>query len=216
MTTIFRPLFFLLLLGSVEVLAQSDITSVRKLSDAPADSLQHAVNLPTISYEAALEKWKSVSDVNDWIKGHFSYSLERAKQLAENSPGREKTAIYLPAELYQSGKGVCIDVSRFAVETMRAIDPSSDINYLLIEFEPINIDGFIIKKHWLAVSKDTAGYHVFADSKRPGYIAGPYQQLEDFIAAYQLFRERKIISWKLLPGYQKRKKAVNAATKADA
>ncbi len=138
-----------------------------------------------------LKKWKKVSDVNEWIKAHFSYSLERAKELAENSPGREKTAIYLPAELYQSGKGVCIDVSRFAVETMRTIDPSSDVNYLLIEFEPINIDGFIIKKHWLAVSKDSTGYHVFADSKRPGYMAGPYQQLEEFIVALPAIQGKK-------------------------
>ncbi len=216
MTTIFRFLFSFTLLGNLQASAQSDLSTLKKLSDAPADSLQRTTNLSTISYEAALKKWKKVSDVNEWIKAHFSYSLERAKELAENSPGREKTDIYLPAELYQSGKGVCIDVSRFAVETMRTIDPSSDVNYLLIEFEPINIDGFIIKKHWLAVSKDSTGYHVFADSKRPGYMAGPYQQLEEFIIPYQQYRERKIISWKLLPSYQKKKKASSAVTKTNA
>jgi hypothetical protein len=132
--------------------------------------------------------------------------MERAKQLAENSSTREKTGIFSPAELYRSHKGVCIDLGRFAVETINIIDTTKHTQYLMIEFEPLVIDGMTIKKHWLAIYQDTSGYYIFADSKRPGYIAGPYKDVDNFITEYQTFRDRKIISYKVLLSYQKNKK----------
>jgi hypothetical protein len=143
--------------------------------------------------------------VNNWIKNNFRYSIERAKQLAENSSTRGKTPIYSPVELYQIKEGVCIDISRFAVETINIIDTSKHVQFLMIEFEPIIIDSSILKKHWIAIYQDSSGYYLLADSKRPGHIAGPYKNVDDFIAEYQIFRDRKIISWKILPGYEKRK-----------
>lgn len=179
---------------------------LKKLSDAPDESPAISSGNDSISYEASLKRWKSVSDVNHWMENSFHYNIERAKQLADNSQERAKINIYSPAELYQIKSGVCIDLSRFAVETINIIDTSKHVQYLLIEFEPISLDGNILKNHWTAIYHDASGHYILADSKRPGHIAGPYQNVEDFISEYQIFRNRKILSWRVLDSYQKQKK----------
>lgn len=189
-----------------ELKAQLVSGQLKKLSDAPNDSTTYKSDTPNlIAYETALKQWKTVAEVNKWIKENFRYEIERAKQLAENSAEREKTGIYSPAEFYQIKKGVCLDLSRFAVETTNLIDTSKHVQYLMIEFEPIIIDSSIIKKHWVAIYQDAPGFYIFADSKRPGHIGGPYKNVNDFIVDYQTFRDRKIVSWKVLASYQKKK-----------
>ena len=190
-----------------EMKAQTLDGQLKKLSDASNDStLRPNETSSLISYETALKQWKTLTNVNTWIKENFSYSIERAKQLAENSPTREKTGIYSPSELYQLRNGVCIDLTRFAVETINLLDSSKHMQYLMIEFEPIIIDSSVIKKHWMAVYQDSSGYSFLADSKRPGHIAGPYKNVETFITEYQTYRGRKIISWKVLSSYKKNQK----------
>ena len=186
--------------------AQTIDGQLKKLSDASIDSIVHQPDTSLISYEEALQQWKTISDVNIWMKDNFRYDFERAKQLSENSSSREKTNIYTPVELYQTKKGVCIDLSRFMVETINIIDTSIHIQYLMIEFEPIIISGSIIRKHWMTVYQDSLDYYILADSKRPGYIAGPYKSVDNFIENYQVFRSRKIVSWKFLSSYKKTKK----------
>lgn len=187
-----------------ELDAQTLDGQVKKLSDAPTDSTLHASTSTLISYDNVLQQWKTIPDVTHWIGENFRYDMERAKQLSENSTTREKTSIYTPAELYQTKKGVCIDLSRFAVETINFIDTSKHIQYLMIEFEPLVISGSILKKHWMAVYQDSSGYYFLADSKRPGYVAGYYKNVDDFITEYQTFRERKIVSWKILMSYERK------------
>ncbi len=200
-------LCFLLTAIFNELEAQTLDRQLKKLSDGSTDSIPYqAATSDLISYDKALQQWKTVSDVNNWMRGNFRYDIERAKQLSENSSTREKTGIYSPVELYQAKKGVCIDLSRFAVETINLIDTSKHIQYLMIEFEPIVIDGSIIKKHWMAVYQDSSGYYFLADSKRPGHIAGSYENIDDFIKEYQTFRDRKIVSWKVLMSYEKKMK----------
>jgi hypothetical protein len=196
---------FLLTVFLSETKAQS--SQIKKLSDASIDPVSnHSGAANPADYTTVVQQWKTVYDVNTWIKENFRYDFTRAKQLAENSAEREKTGIFSPAELYRVKKGVCIDLCRFAVETINIIDTAKHVQYLMIEFEPVLIDSSIIKKHWLAVYHDSSGYYLLADSKRPGYIAGPYIQVADFIAEYQSFRERKIVSWKVLMSYQKKQK----------
>src|SRR5687768_11302526 len=158
-------LFFLLwTFFMTEVKAQTPGEQLLKLSDAYNDStFQKSKFSNQISYDTALQKWKTIHDVNDWIKENFRYSMERARQLAENSSTREKVRIFTPIELYQINKGVCIDLSRFAVETINIIDSSKHVQYLMIEFEPIVIDSSILKKHWMAIYQDSSGYHLLAD-----------------------------------------------------
>ena len=189
--------------------------NLKKLSDSPNDTTYNkaSVTYPN-SYSKALEQWVTVANVNDWIKNNFRYDMERAKKLAENGSERGKIDIYSPDEFYQIKKGICVDLSRFAVETINSIDASINAQYLMIEFEPITIDGKIIRKHWISIYKDINGYYLLGDSKRPGYIAGPYEKVDDFIIEYQKYRERKIISWSVLMNYKKMKKKKTFAQKS--
>lgn len=176
----------------------------QKLSDSPNDTTSNKTSLAfPASYDKALQKWKTVTDVNDWIKNNFSYDMERAKKLAENGSERGKINIYSPSEFYQIKKGICVDLSRFTVETINKIDTSKNAQYLMIEFEPITIDGKIIRKHWISIYEDNQGFYLLGDSKRPGDIAGPFEKVDDFIIEYEKYRERKIISWKVLLNYKK-------------
>ena len=204
MTNAFLCLFITFFL--TELKAQLPDEQLKKLSDASSDPTRHSSDTSAqVTYETALQQWNTIAHINKWIKENFRYEIDRAKQLAENSPEREKTGIYSPAELYRIKKGVCVDLSRFAVETTNTVDTSKHVQYLMIEFEPILIDSSIIKKHWVAIYQDTPGYYIFADSKRPGYISGPYKKVDDFIIDYQAFRDRKIVSWNVLASYKKKK-----------
>lgn len=205
-----KPLVFLCLLFvvfSVTLKAQLPSRHLRHLSDAPDDSVfQPSVHTSPTDYRTALQQWKTVAEVNQWIGENFRYEIDRAKQLAENSPEREKTGIYSPEEFYRIRKGVCLDLSRFAVETVNLLDTSKHVRYLMLEFEPLTLDGSVLTKHWAAIYQDISGFYIFADSKRPGYISGPYQRPDDFIEEYQVFRNRKVVSWKVLGSYQKKKR----------
>jgi hypothetical protein len=109
-----------------------------ELSDAPSSQIdvEKTDRTSILSYYGALQNWKSVKDVNNWIAQNFEYDMDRAMQLANNSRTRGKTNIYKPDELFHYKKGVCVDLARFALETIQAIDPAIDVKYLLIEFEP--------------------------------------------------------------------------------
>lgn len=180
--------------------------TAERLFDSPNDTISNNNISHPASYNIALQKWETVTEVNDWIKNNFSYDMERAKKLAENGSERGKVNIYLPDEFYQIKKGICVDLSRFTVETINKIDSSKNAQYLMIEFEPITIDGKIIRKHWISIYEDIQGYYVLGDSKRLGHIAGPFEKVDDFIIEYEKYRERKIVSWKVLLNYKKVKK----------
>jgi hypothetical protein len=191
------------------VRSQSLDPRLKKLSDSPTDSIRPLTSDPgQVPYEKAIQNWKTISDVNNWIKANFRYEMERAKQLANNSSERENISILTPSEFYERKTGICVDLSRFAVETINHMDPSKRMQYLMIDFEPIVIDGKVLTKHWMAVYQDTSGYYTLADSKRPGYIAGPYKNMSAFITEYETFRNRKIITWQVLAGYGKNKKTM--------
>ena len=210
-----KTLFFLSFLFTISS-SFSQIKNLKKLSDSPNDTISNNnIAYPT-SYNKALQQWETVIQVNDWIKNNFSYDMERAKKLAENGSDRGKVNIYLPAEFYQIKKGICVDLSRFTVETINKIDASKNAQYLMIEFEPITIDGKIIRKHWISIYEDIKGYYLLGDSKRPGYIAGPFKKVDDFIIEYQKYRERKIVTWKVLLNYKKMKKKKTLAQKKKA
>ena len=186
--------------------ANAQVENIEKLSDAPHFEIQKSSCIHPATYMTALQQWKTIIEMNNWIGDNFNYDMERAKKMAENSLDRENTAIYSPEEFYQIKKGICVDLSRFAVETINKIDTLKSARYLMINFEPITIDGRILRKHWIAVYQDDDGYYLLGDSKRPGYIAGPYAEVDDFIIEYQKYRDRNIVSWKILLNYKKGKK----------
>jgi hypothetical protein len=159
------------------------------------------------SYEHALHIWKTPEDINAWIAANFSYDMARAVRFSETQRTKnEQFLIYQPAELFKTKAGVCIDLSRFGVETLRRIDPQSDPKYLMIEFNPIQIKGNTFRLHWLVSFKGDGKTYFFADSIRPGHIAGPYNDTQTFVNDYEQYRRRKIVLFRELSSYQKQRR----------
>jgi hypothetical protein len=182
-------------------------------SAVPYSDLPEYIHDPNIpfktadSYEQALQIWKTPEDINAWIAANFSYDMARAMRFSETQRAKnEPFLIYQPAELFKTKAGVCIDLSRFGVETLRRIDPQSDPKYLMIEFNPIQIKGNTFRLHRLVSFKRDGKTYFFADSKRPGHIAGPYNDTQAFINEYEQYRGRKIIAFRKLPSYQKQRR----------
>jgi hypothetical protein len=178
----------------------------------PSDEPEYARD-PTVgfkaaaSYEQALQVWKSPEDINGWIAANFSYDRERALRLSETQRAKNmRISIHTPSEFFNAKTGVCVDLSRFGVETLRRIDPSSDPKYLMIEFDPVQIKGNLLRLHWLVSFKREGKIYIFADSKRPGHIAGPYQDMQTFITEYEQYRRRKIVAFRELGSYEKQKR----------
>lgn len=174
----------------------------------PEYSLDSTMVFKTVgSYEQALQVWKTPEDINRWIAANFSYDMERGLRLSETQRARtERISIYDPSKFFDTQTGVCVDLSRFGVETLRRIDPGSDPKYLMIEFDPMQIRGNTLRLHWLVSFKRDGKTYFFADSKRPGYIAGPYSDAREFINEYAQYRGRKIVVFRELESYEKQRR----------
>ena len=163
------------------------------------------------SYSHALGIWETAEDINKWVAGNFTYDRARAINLSSNKKKKNKgISIYSPCEFFQTKGGVCVDLARFGVETLRIIDPDSDPKYLMIEFDPIQINSNTFRLHWLVGFKKNGMKYFFCDSKRPGYIAGPYNNTQVFISGYERYRGRKIVAYRELESYKKQKKLQSA------
>jgi len=162
-------------------------------------------------YAQALQRWRSAEDVNAWIGANFSYDPPRALQLSETQ--RRRTGglpILEPQDFYAAPVGVCVDLSRFAVETLRRIDPAAAAGYLMIEFAPVQLQGQTLRLHWLASFRRDGQHYFFADSERPGHIAGPYASTRQFIDDYAAWRGRPIVGHRELASYQRQTRALAA------
>jgi hypothetical protein len=185
------------------------------------------------SYAQALAEWHSAEDVNAWIGARFEYDAARAMRLSETqrqanmsaegplrgancapSGGREQRGhasvggpcrlpIHAPAEFFSEPKGVCVDLSRFGVETLARIAPESHPRYLMIEFDPVTIRGNALRRHWVAAFERDGKLFFFADSKRPGHIAGPYESTQAFIDEYARYRGRAIVAFSERATYER-------------
>jgi hypothetical protein len=159
---------------------------------------------PADTYTHALQTWKTAEDINAWIATNFSYDTDRAMQLSETQRRKNgRISIYDPSAFFKSKTGVCIDLARFGLETLRGIDPYSGPKYLMIEFDPIQIEENALRLHWLVSFRRDPQIYFFADSKRPGYIAGPYRETQAFISEYEQYRGRRIVTFRELDSYKK-------------
>jgi len=79
-------------------------------------------------------------------------------------------------------------------------------NYVMIEFTPIVIRGKTLRRHWIASYHQEGQYYFFADSKRPGYISGPFNSTDEFMNQYEKYRQREIISFKELDDFNKKRR----------
>lgn len=159
------------------------------------------------SYAQALQIWKTPEDISGWMAANFTYDRARALQLSETQKTkRGGVSIYPPSAFFETGAGVCIDLARFGLETLRSIDPESAPKYLMVEFEPMIIRGNTLRLHWLVSFRRGGKLYFFADSKRPAHIAGPYEDTEAFIRQYEQYRRRKIVSFREVETYEKQRR----------
>lgn len=193
----------LLLAGSANVLYPAESSS-----GAPEYARDSTVLVKAAdSYEHALQIWKTPEDINAWIAANFVYDRARAVRLSETQRAKNgPVSIYPPAEFFTTKTGVCVDLSRFGVETLRRIDQQSQPQYLMIEFDPIQVTGNTLRLHWLASFTRDGKRYFFADSTRPGQIAGPYNDTGEFINEYAQYRGRRIVAFRELESYQKQRR----------
>jgi hypothetical protein len=199
---------FLLFVLFLSVGFANSLYPTESSSDSPEFEIDSTVLFKSAdSYEQVLDIWKTPEDINAWIAGNFSYDMVRALRLSETQRTKNsQLSIYHPAVFFTTKTGVCVDLSRFGVETLRHINPQSEPKYLMIEFYPIQIEGNTLRLHWMVSFKHDGMYYFFADSKRPGYIAGPYNDTREFIKEYAQYRSRKIVSFRELESYQKKRR----------
>ena len=180
------------------------------LPDEP--EVPHTLSLPsqTIdSYTQALRIWKTAADINAWVAKNFRYDRVRAVELSSDKKIKDKRLpVYAPSKLFDLKSGCCVDLARFGVETLNIIDPGSDSKYLMVEFDPIHINGNTFRLHWLATFEKDGLKYFFCDSKRPGFMAGPYASTEVFIREYEQYRDRKVILYRELASYKKEKRTL--------
>ena len=204
MCKVLAPLLIAFFAGCIAPAAATD-----PASDAPEGTRPHFAFKDAASYTQALQMWRTPEDVNAWIGAKFHYDMPRAMLLSENQRGRSgPLPIHPPHEFFAAPAGICVDLSRFAVETLRRIDPDAKASYLMIEFAPVTVSGNTLRMHWLAAFVRDGQYYFFADSKRPGHLAGPYASPAQFIAEYSTYRERPIVAYRELDSYQRRQRTL--------
>ena len=203
---------------STLILGWSNVSDSEEfLPDEP--EIRHDLSIPypgVDSYNQALDIWKSAEDINKWVTRNFIYDKARAIELSSNQRTKNKgISIYKPSDFFESKVGICVDLARFGVETLRIIDPNSDPKYLMIEFVPMQINGNMFRLHWLVSFKKDGMKYFFCDSKRPGFIAGPYNSTQVFISEYEQYRARKIVSHRELESYRKQRKSKSEKRKSE-
>ncbi len=168
------------------------------LSDAPEQrSAPVASRVEAHSYDEAVARWRDADDINAWIGAHFEYDMGRALQLSETQRQRGgRLPVHAPDAFFARPHGVCVDLSRFAVETLRRIAPASKPSHLMIEFDPVAIQGQVLRRHWVARFERDGQLYFFADSKRPGHVAGPYADTAEYIRDYAAYRGRAIVAFR--------------------
>ena len=197
------------------------LSSILYAAEDSSDAPEYARDPKTVfkaaeSYEHALLVWKTpgryhgVDSCQFLLRHGTSAARFSETQIEKQGP----IAIYTPSEFFATKSGVCIDLSRFAVETLRAIDPQTDPQYIMIEFNPIQISVNIFRRHWLGSFKRDGKTYFFADSKRPGFIDGPYMICAEFIREYERYRARNIVTFREMGSFQKRQRTPALKLKA--
>lgn len=206
-----RSLLSVAVVGVVAVVLASCAAAPRAV-DPRSDEPDAAVvrlrpaDLPA-SYAEAVARWRTPAEVNAWIGARFEYDLPRAMKLSENQRALgPRVQIHEPQAFFDRPAGVCVDVARFAVETLRAVAPAAHAAYVMIEFDPTVIAGNTLRRHWVVQFEQAGQLYFFADSKRPGHVAGPYASTGQFIDDYAVYRQRRIVAFRTLPSFERQLK----------
>lgn len=171
-------------------------------SDAPHERFATGHYPAASNYPEALARWKGADDINAWIGARFQYDRTRALQLSETQrDGNGRMPIHEPQDFFATPAGICVDLARFGVETLRSLEPAARPRYLMIEFDPVTIQGNTLRRHWVTMYERHGALYFFADSKRPGHVAGPYASTSAYIADYARYRGRAIVAWREMDSY---------------
>ena len=171
----------------------SEGLGARLLQEAACGALRGSAE-PADPYAQALRDWRGPEDLSAWAASSFRFDAERALQMSATARRvGPPPPIAEPQDFHALPSGVCVDLARFAVETLRAIDPQLQPRYLMVEFEPVTVDGHTLRLHWIASFRRDGRLYFFADSERPGHIAGPYAAAQDFIDDYAAYRGRPVV-----------------------
>jgi hypothetical protein len=158
-------------------------------------------------YKHAVATWTSPDEVNAWIAANFSYDAARAIRLSATQRANDPAvAIFEPSAFFETGSGVCVDLARFGVETLRRVAPESNPRYLMLELEPVHIRGNTLRRHWLVSFRRDGKLFFFADSTRPGLIAGPYDDVAAFVTDYAA-DGRRVVSFREAETHEKPRRA---------
>jgi len=178
------------------------------LSDAPDPGFARPTSADAApSYADALARWRSAEAINSWLGAHFSYDTDRALALSETArAGGSSTRVLEPEVFFAQPRGVCVDMARFAVAALRQVEPQAHAAYLMIEFEPIQLSGQVLRRHWMATFQRDGQHYFFADSKRPGHLTGPYASVDEFIAEYSAYRGRRIVDHRVADSHERRQR----------
>ena len=201
---------------ALAMLAFAFVSTLARAADPASDAPEQRIagtappkEAPT--YAASVAMWRSAEDVNDWIGARFEYDMPRALRLSETQRNNAGSLPIPPPDVFFAApRGVCVDLSRFAVETMRSVDPASKPAYLMIEFAPRLIAGNTLRRHWLATFERDGKRYFFADSKRPGFMAGPYGSVGEFVAEYAIYRGREVVSFRVVDTHERRTRTMAA------
>jgi len=187
-------------------------------SDAPEARFVFAAPVSTYaSYEQALSAWRQPEDVNAWIGARFEYDMARAIALSESQRAAGPSpAIHAPADFHAQPRGVCVDLARFAVESLQQIAPGLRPRYLMVEFDPVRLQGQVLRRHWMAGFEREGAFWFFADSKRPGHLAGPYASVESFISEYAQYRGRTVVAHRLTDSHRRQMRSARAGARGPA
>jgi hypothetical protein len=191
------------------------LASAQELPDAPEARNRPAAPLSNVpkTYADALATWKVPEDIARFADATFVYDRARAIALAEPTDSRApRPAIHRPETMYAKPEGVCIDLARFGVETLNRLDATFAARYLMLEFEPVVIDGRTLRRHWVASFRRDGKVWFFADSRRPGHVAGPYDSVDAFIEDYARYRSRPIVKWRETDSFLRATRAVASRT----
>jgi hypothetical protein len=179
-------------------------------ADAPAPRSAPAENYKAASsYAEALAMWRKPEDINAFIGARFEYDSGRAIRLSESQrTAGQAPAIHEPSAFYDRSVGVCVDLARFAVESLRTIAPELQPRYLMVEFSPTLHKGQVLRRHWITSFERDGHHYFFADSKYPGTIRGPYASVEAFVVEYQTLRQREVVAFRQLDSYRRQSKVM--------
>lgn len=206
MRTILTGLATLLLLGACAAPAERADPD----SDAPETRVVAASPVPRhATYAQALAAWRTPEDLEAWIGAHFTYDMTRALVLSESARAAGRAPpVHAPAAFFERPEGICVDLARFAVESLRQVAPGLKPRYLMIEFDPARLSGQVLRRHWIATVERDGQRWFLADSKRPGTVAGPYPSVEAFVADYARYRGRTIVSFGERDSFQRTTRSV--------